>query len=198
MHVHDMPESGIKGLDGGKRRKTNDRRYAVETAKGVVVRMIKVLFVCLGNICRSPMAEAIFRHLVKERGLDGRIAVDSAGTGSWHVGEPPHEGTRRILNENAIDYSGIRARQVGRRDLEEFDYIIAMDAANLHDLRRLAGSNSPAVIARLLDFVPEWEKDDVPDPYYTGNFAEVYRLVRSGCEHLLEAIIRDHQLVAGE
>ncbi len=193
-----MPESSIKSLDERKRRKTNDRRRAVEIAKGVVVRMVKVLFVCLGNICRSPMAEAIFRHLVKERGLDRVIAVDSAGTGSWHVGEPPHEGTRRILNENDIDYSNIRARQVERRDLEEFDYIIAMDAANLNDLRRLAGSNSSAVIARLLDFVPDREKDDVPDPYYTGNFVEVYHLVRSGCEHLLEAIIRDHRLVAGE
>lgn len=67
--------------------------------------MVKVLFVCLGNICRSPMAEAVFRHLVNERGLDGQIVVDSAGTGSWHVGEPPHEGTRRILSENDIDYS---------------------------------------------------------------------------------------------
>lgn len=160
--------------------------------------MVKVLFVCLGNICRSPMAEAVFRHLVNERGLDGQIVVDSAGTGSWHVGEPPHEGTRRILSENDIDYSGIRARQVGRRDLEEFDYIIAMDAANLSDLRRLAGPNSPAVIARLLDFVPDREKDDVPDPYYTGNFAEVYRLIRSGCEHLLDAIVRDHRLVPRE
>jgi len=194
-----MSEGGIKGLDERKRRKTNDRRHAAEIVRGVVDPVIKVLFVCLGNICRSPMAEAIFRHLVKERGFEGRIAVDSAGTGSWHVGEPPHEGTRRILNENAIDYSGIRARQVGRRDLEEFDYIIAMDAANLNDLRQLAESNdSSAVIARLLDFVPDREKDDVPDPYYTGNFAEVYRLVRSGCEHLLEAIIRDHRLVAGE
>ncbi|BBW98579.1 MULTISPECIES: low molecular weight protein-tyrosine-phosphatase [Geobacillus] len=156
--------------------------------------MVKVLFVCLGNICRSPMAEAVFRHLVKERGLEHVITVDSAGTGSWHVGEPPHAGTRRILSENKIDYSGIRARQVARRDLEEFDYIIAMDATNLNDLRRLAGPRSRAVIARLLDFVPERETDDVPDPYYTGNFAEVYRLIRAGCEHLLETIMRDHRL----
>lgn len=182
--------------------KRNEGKLTVESTvdieRGVAVWMIKVLFVCLGNICRSPMAEAVFRHLVKERGLDGLIAVDSAGTGSWHVGEPPHVGTRRVLTENKIDYSGIRARQVNHRDLEEFDYIIAMDAANLNDLRRLAGSRSKAVLARLLDFVPDREKDDVPDPYYTGNFAEVYRLVRSGCEYLLERIIRDHRLGAEE
>ncbi|SFA51192.1 protein-tyrosine phosphatase [Parageobacillus thermantarcticus] len=156
--------------------------------------MVKVLFVCLGNICRSPMAEAIFRHLVKERGLEGEIIVDSAGTGNWHVGEPPHEGTQTILRKNQIDFSGIRARQICKEDLREFDYIIAMDAENVGNLRRLAGYDQTGFIGRLLDFVPDSEIVDVPDPYYTGNFAEVYDLIQKGCEHLLDTIIKEKNL----
>jgi protein-tyrosine phosphatase len=156
--------------------------------------MVKVLFVCLGNICRSPMAEAIFRHLVKEKGLEGKITVDSAGTGNWHVDEPPHEGTQLILKKNNIDFSGIRARQIDQRDLQTFDYIIAMDAENVGNLRRLAGYNKTGFIGRLLDFVPDSEMADVPDPYYTGNFAQVYELIQKGCEHLLETIIKEKKL----
>ncbi|WP_249863126.1 low molecular weight protein-tyrosine-phosphatase, partial [Paenibacillus konkukensis] len=118
--------------------------------------MIRVLFVCLGNICRSPMAEAVFRSKVKEAGLEDRIAADSAGTGSWHVGQPPHEGTRRILQRNGIDYAGIRARQTTAADFESFDYIIAMDSSNIDNLRVLPGSGQEhrAVLKKLLDFVP--------------------------------------------
>jgi protein-tyrosine phosphatase len=158
--------------------------------------MVKVLFVCLGNICRSPMAEAIFRHLVKERGLEDKITVDSAGTGNWHVGEPPHKGTQLILKKNNIDFSGIRARQINREDLQTFDYIIAMDAENIGNLRRLAGYNKTGFISRLLDFVPDSEMADVPDPYYTGNFAQVYELIQKGCEHLLDTIIKEKKLEA--
>src|SRR4051812_26586452 len=91
--------------------------------------MIRVLFVCLGNICRSPMAEAVFLHKVKAAGLDGEISADSAGTGNWHVGAPPHSGTRRILSAKGIAYEG-RARQLSRSDLDSFDYILTMDEQN--------------------------------------------------------------------
>ncbi|TYR79191.1 low molecular weight phosphotyrosine protein phosphatase [Priestia megaterium] len=156
--------------------------------------MVKVLFVCLGNICRSPMAEAIFRHLVKERGLEEQIQVDSAGTGNWHVGKPPHEGTQQILTENEIDFSGLKARQVIREDLQQFDYIIGMDAENVGNLGRLAGHNRSVRIERLLDYVPHLHVEDVPDPYYTGNFDEVYQLVTAGCKQLLEVIIKEQSL----
>ncbi|MBO8172853.1 MAG: low molecular weight phosphotyrosine protein phosphatase [Bacillaceae bacterium] len=154
--------------------------------------MVRVLFVCLGNICRSPMAEAVFRKQVQEEGLEDRIEVDSAGTGHWHVGEAPHEGTRQILDRHGIDYSGMKARQIVKDDLFEFDYLIAMDADNLGNLHKMAGTKKAGYMARLLDFVPEDKRDDVPDPYYTGNFEEVYQLVETGCKRLL-AFIRERE-----
>ena len=98
--------------------------------------MISVLFVCAGNICRSPMADAVFQQRVREAGLDSQIRVDSAGTGSWNVGDPPHPETRALLRENDIPYEGV-ARQIRYADLERFDYVLAMDRENLSDILRL-------------------------------------------------------------
>ncbi len=156
--------------------------------------MIKVLFVCLGNICRSPMAEAVFRQMVKNEGLEDKISVDSAGTGNWHIGKPPHEGTREILTTNQIKYEGIVARQIAKDDISNFDYIIAMDAENLGNLRRMAGYQQTGYIGRLLDFVEKSKIEDVPDPYYTGNFDETYELVTSGCKGLLQTIKIENNL----
>ncbi|MGG3573554.1 low molecular weight protein-tyrosine-phosphatase [Bacillus gobiensis] len=156
--------------------------------------MIEVLFICLGNICRSPMAEAVFRDLVKKKGLEGKISVDSAGTGSWHVGNPPHEGTSSLLKEKGINTEGMAARVVAEEDLEKFDYLIAMDAENISALKRMARNSGNTAISRLLDLVDESETKDVPDPYYTGNFEEVYSLVTRGCEKLLDRIVKEHNL----
>jgi len=147
---------------------------------------INVLFVCLGNICRSPMAEAVFRQLVDEAGLSDKFHIDSAGTGNWHVGEKAHHGTRAILKEHGIAYNG-RARQVTLQDVANPQtYIITMDQSNGNDLRRTFGSHPNQY--RLLDFSSQQAEGDVPDPYYTNNFENVYRLVTDGCRGLLETI----------
>lgn len=148
---------------------------------------IGVLFVCLGNICRSPMAEAVFRQLVREEVLEDRFRIDSAGTGDWHTGEPPHRGTQRILDQYGVNRKGLLARQVTVGDLSQFDYIVAMDAKNEADLNRLA-SKTDAKIVKLLDLVPDAHTNEVPDPYFTGNFEETYELVGKGCRALLNHI----------
>jgi protein-tyrosine phosphatase len=150
---------------------------------------VRVLFVCLGNICRSPMAEAVFRHLVEQAGLSDQILVDSAGTSDYHIGERAHPGTRAVLRDNGIEYEG-RARQITPADFEQFDYILAMDNENLADLRRMAPPETRAVIRRFLDFADGVSIREVPDPYYYGQpeFEYVYRLVRRGAEGLLAHI----------
>jgi protein-tyrosine phosphatase len=155
--------------------------------------MISVLFVCLGNICRSPMAEAVFRHLVKEEGLEQEIQTDSAGTGDWHTGEPPHHGTQKKLTEAGISFDGITARQVKRDDFSAFTYIIGMDNNNVRDLKRLA-PDSDHKIYRFVDFIPGTSYTEVPDPWYTGNFQETYDLVSEGCKNLLDFIKKEHNL----
>ncbi|PWW36009.1 MULTISPECIES: low molecular weight protein-tyrosine-phosphatase [Paenibacillus] len=156
--------------------------------------MINVLFVCLGNICRSPMAEAVLRHKVSERGLDQQILVDSAGTGDWHVGKPPHEGTRTLLDSYKISYANMAARQFASADFTHFDYIICMDDSNAANVRSVTGG-ADADIIKMMDLLPDETLREVPDPYYTGNFEEVYRLVDAGCDVLLDRIEKEHSLV---
>jgi protein-tyrosine phosphatase len=156
---------------------------------------VRVLFVCTGNICRSPMAEAVFHHMVAQAGLSDRIEADSAGTGAWHIGQQPHHGTRRMLRELGIEYTHA-ARQVRDADFTDFDYLIALDRGHLSELRHLARS-AGAELALLMDFAPGAQTRDVPDPYYDGRFAEVYTLVEQGCRGLLEHIVKAERLEVG-
>ena len=155
--------------------------------------MIRVLFVCLGNICRSPMAEAVFMHKVKAAGLEDRIEADSAGTGDWHRGQAPHRGTQQILKANEIAFSHC-ARQIGATDFRGFDYILTMDESNFADVNALLRSTrlsdgKHAHIARLMDFAPDAQTREVPDPYYDGRYTEVYTLVEQATTGLLEHIL---------
>jgi protein-tyrosine phosphatase len=142
------------------------------------------------------MAEAVFRRKVEEAGLSGGIGIDSAGTGDWHIGKPPHEGTRKLLDSRGISYEGMRARQVRGLDFSDFDYIVCMDNSNERNVEAIrkslsASERGKAKLFKLLDLVPEAGTTDVPDPYYTGNFEEVYELVSTGCERLLAQIKQD-------
>lgn len=152
--------------------------------------MIRVLCVCLGNICRSPMAEAILRHRVAEAGLADRVVVDSAGTGDWHVGKPPHAGTRAVLDACGIDHSTLRARQIEPNDLDHFDWILTMDDANFREVRRLGKGR--ATVVPVLDFHPASTEREVPDPYFDGRFDEVHALLDQALEGFLARLARDH------
>lgn len=138
------------------------------------------------------MAEAVFRHQVGAAGLDHRFEIDSAGTGGWHAGEPPHAGTRRVLARHGIDATGIRARQIDRDDLEVFDYILTMDDANLAHVRALGPARG--TVAPLLDFAPSVGEREVPDPYYDGRFDAVFALVDVACADLLRSLRAEHAL----
>ncbi len=154
--------------------------------------MVRVLFVCLGNICRSPMAEGVFRHLVAQRELSAHITTDSAGTSRYHIGEPPHHGTLQILHQNGIQLQHA-ARQFTRADAERFDLLVAMDSDNISDMQHVFPHGQAPEIHYLLDFIPDGPRGrGVPDPWYTGDFDAVYQLVAAACHGLLEHIVHEH------
>lgn len=151
----------------------------------------RLLFVCLGNICRSPLAEGVMRDLVTERGLDDSVHVDSAGTGAWHEGEPPDPRSCEVASRHGVDLSGQRARRVVDDDFQDFDLLLAMDAHNEADLVVRAPTEAEGRVRRLREWDPHGP-GDVPDPYYGGarGFDEVYEMVRRSCEALLDELAR--------
>ncbi|MCI7759157.1 MAG: low molecular weight phosphotyrosine protein phosphatase [[Eubacterium] saphenum] len=147
--------------------------------------MYKILFVCHGNICRSPMAEFIFNDLVKKRGISD-VSAESAATSTEEIGNGVHYGTAAILRRLGIDYSKKRARQITRADFEKFDLIVGMDTANIRNLQRISAKQFDSKIHRLLDFTDN--PRDISDPWYTGDFESTYRDVLEGCEGLIKRI----------
>lgn len=155
----------------------------------MTTKPISVLFICLGNICRSPLAEGVFRGLVRETGLEHAFEIDSAGTSDYHEGNPADPRTIEVARRRGVELTS-RSRPVTKDDVDAFDYLIVMDDSNLRDVRRLAASVRPdARILRLREFDPEAAGElDVPDPYYGGEagFVLVQEIVERACAGLLE------------
>lgn len=151
---------------------------------------VAVLFVCLGNICRSPTAEGVFRHRVARDGLADRIATDSAGTGEWHIGKPPHRDTMAAAKRRGYDLSALRARLVTPADFQRFPVILAMDRSNLGNLRRLQPAGFAGHLGLFLDFAPDQPIREMPDPYggEPEDFDQVLDLVEEGVEGLLKSL----------
>ena len=148
---------------------------------------MKILFVCLGNICRSPTAEGVFRAVAAREAPDLVIEVDSAGTAGYHIGEPPDARTRQAATRRGYDLSPLRARMVEPKDFDEFDLILAMDSENLSVLHRRAPAHARERVRLFLEFAPDSDVTDVPDPYYGGpnGFEEVLDLVEAATQGLL-------------
>lgn len=151
---------------------------------------IKVLFVCLGNICRSPTAQGVFEKKVAEAGLTDRISVDSAGVGHWHIGKQPDPRATEAATTRGIDLSAQVARMVTPEDFEQFHYILAMDRSNISELQQMAPIDTSAEIALFLDYARHEESNEVPDPYYGGatGFERVLDLVSEASDGLLNHI----------
>lgn len=156
--------------------------------------MIRVLFVCLGNICRSPTGEGVFQTLVEREGLSNSISIDSAGTAAYHIGEPPDQRSQAAAKRRGINLDGQRARRVKASDFQEFDYLLAMDADNHANLMRMCPAGSEHKVHLMLDFGEGTEGQDVPDPYYVGGdgFEVVLDLIENASNGLLGDIRTKH------
>ena len=149
--------------------------------------MIKILFVCHGNICRSPLAEFVMKDLVEKAGLDWNFEIASAATSTEEIGCPVHPGTRRKLAEHGIGCAGKTARQLQRQDYDQYDLLIGMDGANLRNMRRICGGDPEKKLHLMLEYAGR--TGDVADPWYTGDFEATWQDVLAGCRGLLEKIM---------
>ena len=158
--------------------------------------MVKVLFVCMGNICRSPTAEGVFRHKVENAGLENQIEIDSAGTHAYHVGEPPDGRAQKAALNRGFDLSSQRARRVNSNDFEEFDYVIAMDSDNEDGLQSICPVGLEDRIHLFLNFASNANTTEVPDPYYGGGngFNIVLDLVEDAADGLIAHLQKNHSL----
>lgn len=154
--------------------------------------MVRVLFVCMGNICRSPLAQGVFEALLRREGLQHEVCADSAGTGAWHVGSPPDERAQRSARARGLDLGSQRARRISPEDCESFDYVLTMDEDNYRVVAALCRGS--AVVRPFLDFATDSPEREIPDPYYGGpdGFEYVLDLVEEASEGLLEDIRRRH------
>ena len=150
----------------------------------------KILFVCMGNICRSPTAEGSFRSIVSKQDLSDRFEIDSAGTHAYHIGNPPDSRSRETARKYGIDLSNQRARKVHESDFYYYDHIIAMDTDNIEILKSICPTDSQSQIKLLLDYLPNASFESVPDPYFEGKFDEVFGMVYEACTSFLESLVK--------
>lgn len=157
-----------------------------------VERPVKVLFVCMGNICRSPTAQGVFRKLLEVQGLDRVVETDSAGTHAYHVGEPPDRRAQETAVRRGVDLSDLRARRIASDDFEYFDYVLAMDQDNYHSLSSVCPPADRRKLMLFMDFAPHLRNREVPDPYYgaAGGFEQVFDMVEAAAEGLLRDVRR--------
>ena len=156
---------------------------------------VKVLFVCMGNICRSPTAHGVFRDLVRQQGLEGNIAIDSAGTHSYHVGNPPDPRSQATARAQGVDLSDLRARRFVSGDFSEFDYVIGMDNGNIADMRAIRPDDGRAKLQLMLEYSQRYSQAEVPDPYFGDDgFDNVYDMIADASEGLLAHIRSVHGL----
>ena len=152
--------------------------------------MKKILFICHGNICRSTMAEMVFKHLIRQQHIDHRFLVDSMATSREELGNPVHPGTRRKLAQVGIPCSDHRATQMRREDYDRYDYLIVMDHNNIRNLMRIIGDDPDQKVSMLLDYAGR-EGQSIADPWYTGDFDETYDDVLAGCKGLLDYLLEN-------
>ena len=150
----------------------------------------KILFVCMGNICRSPTAEGSFRSIVSKQNLTDRFEIDSAGTHAYHIGNLPDSRSQKTARKYGIDLSNQRARKVNESDFYYFDHIIAMDTHNIEILKSICPTDSQSQIKLLLDYLPDAGFQSVPDPYFEGKFDEVFEMVYEACTSFLESVVK--------
>ena len=150
--------------------------------------MIRVLFVCLGNICRSPMAEGIFKKMLEEKSAQHEFIVESRATSAWEIGKPPHPGTRKILERIGFDWTGMKAKQISKQDYEKFDYIIGMDEVNVSYLIKHAGIHKDK-IHLMRDINPKTKNQNIPDPFFNNTHEHTYLLINESLLDWYEKLI---------
>ena len=155
------------------------------------MKKYSLLFVCYGNICRSPLAQGIFQHLAQQNGLQDKFHVDSCGIADWQAGSAPHSESIGIANQHGISIERQVARQISRKDLDEFDLIVVMDRSNERDVHRFCSSGSGRIVC-LREYDPEYSDPDVPDPFYGGkeSFEETYRIIARCIQKLFDELER--------
>jgi len=156
---------------------------------------VKILFVCMGNICRSPTAHGLFQRLVDEQGLGRRILVDSAGTHSYHVGNPPDSRSQATARQRGVDLSGLRARRFVSSDFVEFDYLLGMDSGNIADMHAIRPEQARARLQLMLEYSKRFSEREVPDPYFGNDgFELVFDMIDDASRGLLEHIRKEHAI----